>query len=225
MEDERRVRSTPGPVETEYRIIRPDGQVRFVRSISEAIRNERGEPVRLTGATQDVTEQATAHELLHESENRLKNSERIAQVGHWSWNFKTGHISWSDEMFRVFGRSPDFVPSHENSLQAVVPQDRERVERTIQQRIEGKEGNPLEYQIARPDGEVRTLRSIAEIHRDEDGQPTHAFGATQDITELRRSQEENLARQKLESVGTLANGIPMISTIFWVVSWLKPSWR
>jgi PAS domain S-box-containing protein len=207
MEDERRVRSSLGPVETEFRIIRPDGQVRFVRSITEAIRNDRGEPVRLMGATQDVTEQVAARERLRESEERLKNSERLAQVGHWSWNFKTGHISWSDEMYRVFGRTPDFVPSLEHFRQAVSPQDRERVQQTIRQRIEGKVVAPLEYRIARPDGEVRILRATSEIQRDEDGQPTHAFGAIQDITDLRRAQEENLTRQKLESVGTLANGI------------------
>jgi PAS domain S-box-containing protein len=211
MEDERSVHSTFGPVETEYRIIRPDGQVRFVRSITEAVRNERGEPVRLTGATQDVTEQVAARELLRASEDRLKNSERIAQLGHWTWDCKTGYVTWSDGMYRVFGRPPDFRPSFERFLQAVVPRDRERVEQAVQQRIAGNGGNPreyqLEFQIARPDGELRTVRSISEIHRDEDGQPTRAFGAVQDITDLSRAEQENLARQKLESVGTLANGI------------------
>jgi PAS domain S-box-containing protein len=210
MEDERRVRSTPGPVETEFRIIRPDGQVRFVRSITEAIRNERGEPVRITGATQDVTEQVGARELLRESADRLKNSERLAQIGHWTWDFKTGHVTWSDAMYRVLGQPRDFAPSFEGFLQAVAPQDRERVRQTIQQRIGGRVGNPgyqLEFQIERPDGEVRTIRSISEVQRDEESQATHAFGAIQDITDLRLAQEENLARQKLESVGTLANGI------------------
>jgi len=71
----RKLHSTIAPVEAEYRIIRPNGDVRFVRSVGQAIRNDRGEPVRLIGATQDVTEQVQARELLRLSEERLKNAE------------------------------------------------------------------------------------------------------------------------------------------------------
>jgi PAS domain S-box-containing protein len=210
MEDENLLRSSRGPVEAEFRIIRPDGQVRFVRAVKEAIRNERGEIVRVTGATQDVTEQVAARELLRASEDRLKNSERLAQVGHWTWDFKTGHVSWSDELYRLFGQPRDFVPSLEEFLRAIIPQHRERVKEAIQGRLAGRDNPPeyrLEFQIERTDGDVRTVRSIAEIYRDEDREPIHAFGAIQDITDLRRAQEESFARQKLESVGTLANGI------------------
>ena len=66
-----------------YRIVRQDGETRFVRSIVEVTRNDQGVPVRLTGATQDITEQVEAGELLRHSEQRLQNAERLAQPGHW----------------------------------------------------------------------------------------------------------------------------------------------
>ena len=103
LEADRKVRLTQGPLEVEYRIIRPDGEVRFVRSIVEAIRDDQGAPVRLAGATQDITEQVEARELLRESEQHLKNAERLAQVGHWHWDLRANRVSGSEEVFRIFG--------------------------------------------------------------------------------------------------------------------------
>ncbi len=207
VEADQKVRSTTAPVETEYRIIRPDGEVRHVRSIVEAIRNDQGAPVRLAGATQDITEQVKARELLRESEERLKNAERIAHVGHWHWDLKSNHVIWSEGCFRIFGRPTDYIPSYEGFLEAVVPQDRELTERAERQRLVEKSGTSIEYRIVRPDGDVRTVKSASEVVLDEEGRPVRMFGAVQDITDVRRAQEESVARQKLESLGVLAGGI------------------
>src|SRR5205085_11304909 len=64
------LRSSTAPVSMAYRIVRPDGEVRFLSTVSETIRNAQGEPVRLLGVSQDVTEQVEARELLRESEER-----------------------------------------------------------------------------------------------------------------------------------------------------------
>jgi signal transduction histidine kinase/CheY-like chemotaxis protein len=73
--------------------------------------------------------------------------------------------------------------------------------------LEEKGKSSIEFRIVRPDGEVRTVMSVSEVLPDEDGQPGSVFGAFQDITGVKRAQEEAAARQKLESVGTLASGI------------------
>jgi PAS domain S-box-containing protein len=207
LEADRTLRSTAAPVETEYRIIRPDGEVRHVRSIVEAIRNDQGAPVRLVGATQDVSEQVKARELLRESEQRLKNAERIAQVGHWHWDVRANRVSGSEEMFRIFGKPDNYIPSYQGFLEDLTPQDRERVERLIQDSLARKIGHSIEYQIAHPNGGLRTISCIWEVLLDEDGSPVRVFGTCQDITDSRRAQEEALARQKLESLGVLAGGI------------------
>jgi PAS domain S-box-containing protein len=165
----------------------------------------------LVDRTRELEQLKSAEAALRDSEARLKKGEGLAGVGHWHRDLKSDELSWSEGMFQIFGQPPDFVPSFDNFLQALAPGDGERVQNTIRQTIAENTENTLEYrlefQIVRPDGELRTVRSFSEIQRDEDGQPRHAFGAVQDITALRRAQEENLARQKLESVGTLANGI------------------
>jgi PAS domain S-box-containing protein len=142
---------------------------------------------------------------LRSSEDRLKNAERLAHVGHWELDLNTKQIHWSEEMFRIWGVAQDYIPSYETSLQAVVVDDRERAERWVNDCIaNGSGGSSIEFQIVRPDGDVRILSCTSEVSLDE---PPRLFGACQDITESRRVQREAERSQKLESVGTLAAGI------------------
>lgn len=207
LEVERKVRTSGALGEVQYRIIRPNGELRFVHSILEALRDDQGNAVRIVGASQDITEQVKAAELLRESEMRLKNAERLAHVGHWSWDLTSNQVIWSEECFRIFGRPTDDQPNYEEFLKAVLPQDRELVERAKRERLTEKSGTSIEYRIARPDGDVRVVRSVSEVVLDDENRPVRIFGAVQDITDLRRAQEESFARQKLETLGTLANGI------------------
>jgi len=206
-ETENRAWAGNDPVGVDFRIVRPDGEIRFARSILEAVRNEQGSVLGIVGATQDVTEQVHASELLRASEERLKNAERMTHVGNWAFDLKTGQVSWSEETYRIFGQSLEFLPSFEGFLDAVVPQDRERVQEAIHTSIEKRKGHVIDLQIARPNGEIRWLTCTSEIFVDEEGSPVRVFGACQDITELRQVQKQLFARQKQDSVATLAAGI------------------
>jgi len=146
-------------------------------------------------------------EHLQESENRLKSAQRLTHVGSWHWDFGADHVACSEECKRIFGQPDDYAPSLEGLLQIVTPRDRERVAGEIQRGIAEKNGCSIEFQIARPDGELRTVTFTSQVFVDATGTPQHIFGACQDVTDIRRAQEEIFARQKLETVGTLANGI------------------
>jgi two-component system cell cycle sensor histidine kinase/response regulator CckA len=207
LEAERRSRSTDAPFVVEYRIVRPDGEVRFIRSIVESIRNKDALVVRLAGASQDITEQVKATELLRESEARLKSAERMTHVGSWTLDIKANRLTWSEEILRIMGQPQDSQPGYEESLQTIAPADRDRVERWLINSVAEKQGNLIEFRIVRPSGELRTVVCTAEVLLDEDGSPERLFGACQDVTDARRAQEEAFARQKLESLGTLASGI------------------
>ena len=144
---------------------------------------------------------------LRRSEDRLKNAERLAHVGHWDWDVKSNQLSWSEEMFRIFDVPRDYTPSYEGFVQAVIRQDRERLERWVNECLAKKSGYFIEFQISRPNGDLRIVNCTSEVSLDEEGFPTRLFGACQDITDSRRAQQEDFARKKLESVGLLAGGI------------------
>jgi len=144
---------------------------------------------------------------LRMSEERLKDAERLAHVGHWNWDVKTNDLSWSDEVFRIFAVRPDYTPSEEGLMQAVIPNDRPRLKRWISECLAKKVGQPIEFQITRSNGESRILSCTSEVSVDEQRMPAHFFGTCQDITDSRRAQQEDFARKKLESVGILAGGI------------------
>jgi len=207
VETDKKLCSGIGPGEVEYRIIRPDGEVRFIRATAEVIKDHRGAPTRIVGATQDITEQVEAREFLRRSEARLKSAERLTHVGNWHWDIKANRVSWSDELFKIFGQPENSTPSYEAFLEAVIPQDRDRVAGEVRDYLAKKRGYSMEFRISRPDGELRTIACIAEVGLDQEGLPAEMFGACHDITDFRRAQEENIAHQKLETIGTLTNGI------------------
>jgi PAS domain S-box-containing protein len=203
------------PLKVEYRIIRPDGEVRYVRSISEAnVNGGEGASVRITGTDQDVTDQVRAMGLARESEERLRASEarlmsaqHLANLGSWERDDVTGNTQFSDEMLRILGMPANPPGTLAEFLNCVHFEDRKYVsEGAGRARLTGE---PVagEYRIVRADGEIRFVRSVLQAIRDEQGTVLRLVGATQDITDLKRTQQESAAKQKLESLGTLASGI------------------
>lgn len=127
----------------------------------------------------------------------LLRVEAAAGVGHWSAYSTTAVVSWSAEMFSIYGRDPEtFIPTNAAVLSCVPPEDRMRFQRAVDQMIsDGLEIN-LETQALRPDGSRRHVSIIGSAERDVAGELVRVFGVTQDITEkkeaelaLRRSEE------------------------------------
>jgi PAS domain S-box-containing protein len=169
---------------------------------------------RIIGATQDITEQVEAREVLRESEERLRASEarlmtaqRLANLGSWERDDITGNASFSDEMLRILGMPARPPSTLAEFLNYVHSEDRKYVSDDALRARSTGELVAGEYRLIRADGEVRLVRSVLQAIRDEHGTVIRVLGAMQDITDLKRTQQESAARQKLESLGTLASGI------------------
>jgi PAS domain S-box-containing protein len=194
------------PQTCELRMKKDDGTL-FWAWLEAAVAVDEGGAPGWRVVISDITERKRVEQDLRQSEERLRYAERLAHVGHWRWDVKSNQLSWSEEVFRIFGQPQDRPPSYEAFFRMIQPAYRARVNKAIRECLSEKRGGSVEFEIARPDGDVRTVTSTAEGSLDENGSPQRVFGILQDITDARRAQEESLARQKLESVGTLASGI------------------
>jgi PAS domain S-box-containing protein len=217
MEANHKALSSRTPEIVEYRITRPDGEMRFIRSVVEVIgSDDPNVPVRMAGATQDITEQIKARELLRESEQRLQSAQRLAHVGNWEWDIQTNRIFRSEEVCRIFGMPlSSSTTDYMEFFQAVQPQDRERLVQSARDALAGeKTPRFLEFQITRLDGDVRTVACISEVFRDGEGSPMRMAGACQDITDqkcaeaqLRRSLDEIAHLNRVAAMGELTGSL------------------
>ena len=172
--------------EVDYRIVRPDGEVRHVHTRAEAEADEHGTPQRVMGTMQDVTENIRA-------ERAFKEAQRIAHLGNWSWDLTTSEVIWSDEKIRIYGFEPGAVDINlDLCRRSIHPEDVDRVMSSLEAAtadpVAGKVTN-LSYRIIRPDGEIRHLRTNAEVQRALDGKPLRIVGTVHDITETVQIQK------------------------------------
>jgi two-component system, cell cycle sensor histidine kinase and response regulator CckA len=218
-----------------------DGSTVWSESKFSIIRDESGKPVAILGEGRDVTERKKTEEALKESERRLLEAQRIAHVGNWEWNFRTGEVLWSPETYNMHGliqNSPTLTP--DILTKCVHPDDLERFKTVISQAV--SEGIPanLDYRIVHTDGSIRVIHAVGSVTEfDAEGRPLMMLGTDQDITERKRTEDERqrlqsqfLQAQKMESVGKLAGGVAhdfnnMLSVIIghadMLMSHLQPS--
>jgi len=128
---------------------------------------------------------------LKESESRLASAQRIARIGNWQRQLKTGQLRWSDEIYRLFGVTRDeFEPTHARFLERIHPDDRDAVERSTAEAVNRVKPYSLDLRLQLPDGIVRFVHEEAVVVDDAEGQAERLEGTTQDITERKQAEDQ-----------------------------------
>lgn len=157
---------------------------------------------------EQTSELRKTNELLRKNEASLTKAQQIARLGNWESDFATGHVTWSDEMYRIFGLHPDqFKPTFEAFLSYVHPDDRGFVNESVGAAISGNKPYGGDYRIVLPDGSVRDMHTEVELVFDGTGKPVGMRGISQDITDRKKIEDELEKKDKLESIGLLAGGM------------------
>jgi two-component system, cell cycle sensor histidine kinase and response regulator CckA len=148
------------------------------------------------------------------SEALLSSATRISGVGCWQWNLVTGEITWTDEMYVIFGLDRSVTPSLSLFSAHLHPDDRDTISARTKLAMQGELTDFPDYRIVRPDGAVRVVHASAEVERDRDGSALRLTGALHDVTAQRAAEEQRkqvavsaMQTQKLESLGVLSAGV------------------
>ncbi|HWG89470.1 MAG TPA: PAS domain-containing protein [Candidatus Thermoplasmatota archaeon] len=142
--------------------------------------------------------QETARDLERRLENALAlNVQSVARLGTWEWDFRTGQVTWSAELYRIYGVTPaEYTPTYEGYLQKVHPDDRAHVKTVTEQGFGSRKPYSHHARILRPDGTLRHLHTWTNPVLDDDGNVIRLIGVCQDVTE--RALAEEAARRATE---------------------------
>lgn len=141
----------------------------------------------------DVTERRAAEQELKERKASLTKAQQIARIGSWDWNILSGALSWSDEIYRIFGLSPQaFGATYEAFLSYIHPDDRQNVIDAVNATLNEGRLYSIEHRVVQPNGDIRFVHEQGEIYYDETGKPVQMIGTVHDITNRKQAESQTL---------------------------------
>jgi diguanylate cyclase (GGDEF)-like protein/PAS domain S-box-containing protein len=207
--------------QVEYRVQRPDGELRWVREIGKTHKRNGNRVEQTIGVIQDVTEQKKIEQELMYKDALANQAEAITDIGHFVYDeIRQKYLFASPGLARILGKHvEDLIHRNlegEGGLDIVHPDDSEIVQRTYDRFLaEGTEWQ-VEYRLKRPDGEIRWVREMGKAHMISHGIPEQTIGVLQDITAQKSAEQEiisardTLEQQVVERTRELANTIKQL---------------
>lgn len=163
---------------------REDGSIDYVRFENRPWYKEDGSIGGLVMFTEVITDEVETRMQMERQARFLQRASQIAKIGYWHINLKNENITWSDEIYKIHGYPPQsFKPTLQLGLDAYHPDDREKVEKYIQDAVEEKKNFNFSLRIIRPNGSERKVLSIGECEFNDQGDITGIFGIFKDQTE------------------------------------------
>lgn len=184
-----------GKYECEYRFQKSKEKVVWSRGV---VTFQNNKPLKMRGTVMDVSER---HAILKQLEHTIelhKQAQALTHIGNWSWNIMTNKISWSDEMYRIYGLEPQSEEIvFDRFLSLVHPDDRDKRLEEIQRALVTHIAEDYTIRIVWDNGTIRVLQGKGEVLVNEQNQPYKLLGTCQDVTEQFHINQQ-LAQKNLE---------------------------
>jgi PAS domain S-box-containing protein len=178
------------PYAAEFRILRPDGTVRWVAARGKFYYSRDGEPERMLGTSVDITELKLTEEGLRESEERLRLAAQAGKMYAFEWDAATDVIIRSEEAAQIPGMIGEPISLTKQQLFASVhPEDRAIFNTSIAGCTPKSPNHQTNFRLLRPDGSVLWLERTGHAFFDEEGRMVRMIGMVADITERKLAQE------------------------------------
>jgi PAS domain S-box-containing protein len=205
-----------GDIDVEYRVVHPNGTVRWLNQKGRAFRDAAGKPVRSIGFMFDVTERRKVEDDLRSRQEMLELAQKSARAIAFEWKIGAGEGEnrWSPDLEAMYGFNPGtYDGSFDMWKKLVHAEDWPAVKEAIQRAMDTGE-IAAEYRVVHAGGAVHWLQAKGRMLFDASGAPTRMVGFMQDVTsrrhaedEMRKLEHELRRAQRLEAMGTLAGGI------------------
>jgi PAS domain S-box-containing protein len=159
----------------------------------------------------EINERKQVEEVLRRSERLLKQSQEIAHLGSWELDLIKNELTWSDEVYRIFGMDPkEFDATYEAFLERVHTDDRAAVEAAYSGSLdENLDTYEIEHRVVTRDtGDIRVVHEKCEHIRDDTGKIVRSVGMVHDITD--RKQSEKMIQESEAKYRLLIDNLPNI---------------
>ena len=202
------------PLDSEYRIVRPAGDERWIHDRARSVRDLRGMPIAIAGVSSDVTERRRQHSELVEYARRLERAQLVGNLGFWQIDIDDYGMLWSEQLRRIFDLPPSQAPgNYQEFLGRLHPDDRDAVQAHIASAVDNGGVYDFDHRIVRSDGEIRHIHEQGSVERDQRGQPQRLVGIGQDIT-ARKQIELQLKENELR----LRQITDHVDQVFWLLA-------
>src|SRR5882757_1608477 len=194
------------PFDATKRIMRPDGEVRYIRCVGAPVLEDQGLK-RYVGSALDVTEHELLTQELRRREAYLAEAQRLSRTGSFGWKPDTGETVWSDETYRIFEYEHSIRPTINSVGQRVHPEDRADFEEVTHRALAGATDFEHAYRLLLPDKRVKHVHAIAHLLQDASGN-REFVGAVTDVSEQRHA--EAVIRAQEAELREVVDTIPAI---------------
>ncbi len=178
------------PFSMTYRLRRHDGEYRWIVDDGTPRYDDGGNFIGYIGHCLDITDQVHAEEARRESEEQyrvlyhlLADAEKTARMGSWTWDVATDAVTWSDNLFTLFGRDPALgAPSFEQHDVLYTPESMIRLRKAVEATMNNGNGYEVELEAVRADGSIMTCIARGQAEKDGNGSVHRLYGSLQEIT-------------------------------------------